>query len=182
MAYDFLEQSRVESGANIGAYPAGEEPFGSVVPRMPMGRPNYNSPAVWRQGIRTPGCWIPGAFRHYSWDDQGKEMVRTTSALNNCGAVKLTATLTRDASNINCDYPRDKQGNWLTKNYPTTFSRATTVCLVISTFSQRRVSIPRPAFNWDYVVQSARNLLRGGFSERPVDQPRTSASLQSNRP
>jgi N-acetyl-anhydromuramyl-L-alanine amidase AmpD len=155
--------------ANIGAYPVGEKnPLDQWYAADANGKTRITIPQRFGDGgIRTPGfVGYPARSGIIHGMIQGKEMVQYDFTPEQYHAlVKLTAALTRVLPNINCDYPRDPHGNVITRKLSDDVLKVYHGVLGHFHIQSEKVD-PGPAFNWDYVIQAARNLSRGGLSEQ----------------
>jgi N-acetylmuramoyl-L-alanine amidase len=155
--------------ANIGAYPAGEKnPLDQWYSTDAAGRTQITIPPRFGDGgIRTPGfVGHPARPELVHGPIQGKEMVQYDFTAQQYRAlIKLTATLTQVLPSIRCDYPRDAHGHLISEKLPDEVLKHYTGILGHFHIQSEKVD-PGPAFNWDYVVQGARNLQHGGFSEQ----------------
>jgi N-acetyl-anhydromuramyl-L-alanine amidase AmpD len=73
--------------------------------------------------------------------------------------IKLTAALCRVFPKINCDYPRDEQGQLIPHVLPKEQWQAFQGVLGHYHIQQNKID-PGPAFQWDKVIDGARELLR----------------------
>ena len=72
--------------------------------------------------------------------------------------VKLTATLCKVFPKLNCDYPRDENGNLITKKLPD--DELENYQGVLGHFHiQTNKTDPGPALQWDYLIKNARRLI-----------------------
>lgn len=85
--------------------------------------------------------------------------------------IKLTAALCDIFPQIQCDYPRDASGKLLTTNLSPE-SWETYKGILGHYHIQRNKTDPGPAFQWDYVIQNAQNLLASRKARYATTQPR----------
>jgi N-acetylmuramoyl-L-alanine amidase len=154
--------------ANIGAYATNEaEPLAEWYVRTPHSPDRITIPPRFGNG----GLRITNFVGHPARPEpvtgpiQGRPLVQYDFTREQYEALaKLTAALVRTLPGIRCDYPRDGSGKLVThklgdaelKNYHG----------LLGHFHLQTDKVdPGPAFNWDYVIDHARRLLRDGMSE-----------------
>jgi N-acetyl-anhydromuramyl-L-alanine amidase AmpD len=101
--------------------------------------------------------------------------------------IKLTAALCTVLPQIQCDYPRDEQGNLIATNL--TDEQWANYKGVLGHFHvQRNKTDPGSAFQWDYVIDSARKRMglgpkseHGDVRTMPTTQPATAPSRLADR-
>lgn len=81
--------------------------------------------------------------------------------------VKLTATLCKTFPQLKCDYPRDPEGNLITKKLPD--DQLNSYQGVLGHYHiQTNKTDPGPALQWDYVIENARRMMKSAHSSRPA--------------
>jgi N-acetyl-anhydromuramyl-L-alanine amidase AmpD len=154
--------------ANIGAYPANDKtPFDQWYATNANGRTRITIPKRYGDGgIRTAGfIGHPARSELIHGKLQGQELVQYDFTPEQYRAlVKLTAALTQVLPNIKCDYPRDDHGKVIPDKLPDNVLKNYHGVLGHFHIQTEKVD-PGPAFNWDYVIDGARGLQHGGFSE-----------------
>ena len=95
---------------------------------------------------------------------QGSELTQYDFTPEQYAALtKLTATLCRIFPEMNCDYPKDEQGNLVTKILPPQELENFQGVLGHFHITTSKVD-PGPAFQWDRVVGGARRIIHNGLS------------------
>lgn len=154
--------------ANIGAYP----PADSGVLHEWYQRDDQGSvhvvvpPRLGESGIRTPGFIArPARPEPVIGTIQDQKLVQYDLTPQQYRAlVKLTATLCKVFPRIKCDYPRDVSGKVLPHKLPDDQLERYQGLLGHFHVQTNKVD-PGPAFQWDLVVEGARDWLR---SESPT--------------
>jgi len=152
--------------ANIGAYSAKEkDPFAQWYTLDSSGRTTLAFPSWVKTDFYTKGfVGHPTRQDPVVGEVQGREMRQYDYTPEQYGAlVKLTATLCKTFPKLKCDYPRDSDGQLITKKLPDD---------VLADYGgvlghyhiQTNKTDPGPALQWDYVIESARKILKPGSS------------------
>ncbi len=160
--------------ANVGAYsPRDAKPLEEWYKGDPTGHTRIVIPRRFGDGgIRTPGfIGRPARPEPVMGEIHGQQLVQYDLTPEQYRAlIHLTATLCRIFPKIRCDYPRDDSGELLRtklsdedlENYQG----------VLGHFHVQRNKVdPGPAFQWDLVIDGARELLR----RPPVENPKGGA-------
>jgi len=154
--------------ANMGAYGLHDQnPFDEWYAKESSGQTSITIPSR----LGDAGIHNKGFVGHPARPDpvqgitQGKELVQYDFTPEQYQAlIKLTATLCRVFPKIRCDYPRDAEGKLIPEKLPDDQLKAYEG--VLGHFHiQTNKTDPGPALQWDFLINSARRLLRGGFSE-----------------
>jgi N-acetyl-anhydromuramyl-L-alanine amidase AmpD len=153
--------------ANMGAYSAREKsPFHEWYASNGPGQTRLTIPARFGDGgVRTPGfVGRPARPEPVTGTLQGREVTQYDFTTEQYAAlIKLTAALSKVLPKIRCDYPRDAEGRLIPQKLPDAELEAYQGVLAHWHIQTNKVD-PGPAFQWDYVMGSARKLLRRGFS------------------
>lgn len=154
--------------ANMGAYGLNEKnPFAEWYTRQPNGETRITIPARFGNGgIRTRDfVGHPARPDPVIGTIQGQKLIQYDFTPQQYRAlIKLTATLCKVLPGIRCDYPKDAAGHLITHKLPDQQLRQYEGVLGHFHIQTDKVD-PGPAFQWDYVIESARRLLNGGMSE-----------------
>ena len=154
--------------ANMGAYRDNEQnPFDEWYAKDPDGKTRITIPKRLGDG----GIYTKDFVSHPARAEPVRGVVQGTELLQYdftpeqyAALIKLTATLTRVFPKLNCDYPRGADGKVLPHKLPD--DELNNYQGVLGHFHvQTNKTDPGPAFQWDYVIDSARRLLNGGMSE-----------------
>src|SRR6266496_1768290 len=149
--------------ANVGAYPPADQgPLQEWYQRDEQGRVRAVVPArLGESGIRTPGFVArPARPEPVIGTIQGQELVQYDLTPQQYQAlVKLTATLCKVFPRIKCDYPRDVSGKVLPHKLPDDQLERYQGILGHYHIQTNKVD-PGPAFQWDLVVDGARDRLQ----------------------
>ena len=153
--------------ANMGAYPpGGKNPFAEWYAKDADGRTRITIPERFGDGgIRTPNfVGRPARPEPVRGVVQGRELEQYDFTPEQYDAlIKLTAALCKIFPKIPCDYPRDSEGNLITRKIAD--EDLPNLRGVIGHYHIQSNKVdPGPAFQWDYVLDRARKLLRGGLS------------------
>ncbi|HEY5910170.1 MAG TPA: N-acetylmuramoyl-L-alanine amidase [Verrucomicrobiae bacterium] len=153
--------------ANMGAYPpAAKNPFADWYEKTPDGGTRIVIPErLGGGGVRTPDfTGHPARPEPVTGVIHGGELVQYDFTPQQYAAlIKLTAALSKVLPRIACDYPRDASGTLLQSRLTDEQLRDYHGVLGHFHIQTNKVD-PGPAFQWDYVIDSARRLLHGGFS------------------
>ena len=152
----------------MGAYRSEEaKPFDEWYRREPNGQVRITIPGKLADGgMRTPGfVGHPARPELARGTIQGQELVQYDFTPEQYRAlIKLTATLCKALPKIRCDYPKDADGKLIPHKLPD--DELKNYQGVLGHFHvQTNKTDPGPAFQWDYVIDGARRVLRGGMSE-----------------
>ncbi|HLH54609.1 MAG TPA: peptidoglycan recognition family protein [Verrucomicrobiae bacterium] len=154
--------------ANIGAYdPKAKNPLSEWYTRDPDGQTRITIPKRFGDGgIRTPGfVGHPARSEPVQGVIQGQQLTQYDYTPEQYRAlVKLTATLCKILPNIECDYPKDAQGQLITQKLPDAALKNYHGVLGHYHIQTDKVD-PGPAFDWNRVIGGAQRLLHGGMSE-----------------
>jgi N-acetylmuramoyl-L-alanine amidase len=154
--------------ANIGAYGTNEKaPFGDWYSPETDGKTRITVPKRFGDGgIHTPGfVGYPARPGLITGQIQGHELVQYDFTTQQYQALaKLAASLCRVLPRIECDYPKDAHGKLILQKLPADELKQYRGILGHFHIQTDKVD-PGPAFNWDYVIDSARRFLHGGMSE-----------------
>jgi N-acetylmuramoyl-L-alanine amidase len=153
--------------ANMGAYPVNEaNPFAEWYAKEPNGETRITIPPQYGDG----GILTKNFVGHPARPEpiigmiQGKELIQYDFTPQQYQAlIKLTATLCKVLPKIKCDYPKDAAGNLIRQKLPDAELEAYEGVLGHFHIQTDKVD-PGPAFQWDYVIGSARRLLHNGMS------------------
>jgi N-acetyl-anhydromuramyl-L-alanine amidase AmpD len=106
---------------------------------------------------------------------QGRELVQfDLTPQQYRSLVTLTAALCRTFPKIRCDYPRDENGQLISHKLPDSELMKYHGLLGHYHIQENKVD-PGPAFQWDYVVEGARQLLDEG---RAIGNTRGNARMR----
>jgi len=150
--------------ANIGAYPtSGRTPLGEWYSRQDeRGTRIVIPPRFGDGGIRTPGFIArPTRPLPLTGEIQGQRLVQYDYTPEQYRAlVHLTAALCQVFPNLRCDYPRDAAGRLIQAKLPA--AQLDSYAGLLGHFHVQTNKVdPGPAFQWDYVINGARQLLLG---------------------
>lgn len=177
--------------ANMGAYASGEaEPFKAWYGKDENGRTRITIPErLGDGGVRTKGfVGYPARDELVVGEVQGRMRRQYDFTPQQYDSlIKLTATLCTVFPRITCDYPRDEQGKLITKVL--TNDQFAAYHGVLGHYHvSRDKSDPGPAFQWDYVIDSARKMMglpkksaHGAVKTVPTTQPSNLASAGVTR-
>jgi N-acetyl-anhydromuramyl-L-alanine amidase AmpD len=154
--------------ANMGAYGvAGKNPFGDWYGKDADGKTRITIPERFGDGgIRTPNfVGRPDRPEPVTGVVQGSELIQYDFTPEQYESLtKLTAALCKIFPKMKCDYPRDAEGNLITRKLPDPELEAFQGVLGHFHIQTNKVD-PGPAFQWDRVVGGARRLLNRGFTD-----------------
>ena len=154
--------------ANMGAYGLDEKnPFDEWYAKEPNGQTRITIPERFGDGgIRTKGfVGHPARPDPVTGTIQGRDLIQYDFTPEQYRAlIRLTATLSKVLPKITCDYPKDSAGKLILQKLPDGDLKAYAGALGHFHVQTDKVD-PGPAFQWDYVIDSARRLLHGGMSE-----------------
>ncbi len=149
--------------ANMGAYPPGEaDPLERWYERGPDGRTRIALPeSMGDGGVRTPGfVGMPLRGELVRGRIHGRELVQYDFTPEQYDSlIRLTAALCEVLPNIRCDYPRDERGELLTTVMGEDEWLSYGGLIGHFHLTENKVD-PGPAFDWDRVVDGARELMR----------------------
>ncbi len=156
--------------ANVGAYPASDaKPLNEWYERDAEGRARISIPPRFGDGgIRTPNfIGRPARPEPVSGEIHGQQLMQYDFTPQQYRAlIHLTAALCKVFPKIRCDYPRDADGQLLRTKLPDEELNAYQG--VLGHFHVQRNKVdPGPAFQWDHVINGARELLNGPGRENP---------------
>jgi hypothetical protein len=155
--------------AHIGAYsPRQARPLEEWYPADSDGRRRVAIPARFGDGgIRTPGfVGRPARPALVTGVLQGRELVQYDFTPEQYRAlIHLTAALCKVFPKLKCDYPRNAEGRFVPGKLADD-ELARYQGLLGHLHIQTNKVDPGPAFQWDYLVEQARALLRGGAGPR----------------
>lgn len=148
--------------ANIGAYPPGRSaPLDRWYVRGEDGEPRLRLPAPARElGIRTEdfvGRPVRGPVEGVVQGRKLRQYDFTPEQYDSL--IKLTATLCTIFPKIRCEYPRDDQGQLVREKLPDPLLRRFQGILGHFHVQANKVD-PGPAFQWDRVINGARQIIR----------------------
>lgn len=150
--------------ANIGAYPpARSEPLREWYRRDTNGQTRVTLPArLGDGGLRTPGFIArPASAGPRQGTVQGHELMQYDFTPEQYRAlIHLSAALCRMFPKLKCDYPRDAAGKLMLRKLPDDQLDGYQG-LLGHYHLQTNKTDPGPAFQWDFMVNGARQLLRG---------------------
>ena len=150
--------------ANMGAYGDNERnPLPQWYAKEPDGQVRITIPKAFGDGgIRTRGfVGHPARPELISGNIQGRDLVQYDFTPQQYRAlIKLTAALCKVLPRIKCDYPKDASGKLITQKLPNDELKNYHGILGHYHIQTDKVD-PGPAFQWDYVINSARKILRG---------------------
>jgi len=148
--------------ANIGAYePDKAQPLNDWYKKDSDGKVQIRFPAQMEEpGLRTTNFVArPMRLSPVTGQLQGHEFVQYDFTPEQYRALmKLTAALCKVLPKIRCDYPRDASGQLITRKLPDADLDHYQGLLGHYHIQENKVD-PGPAFQWDYVVNHARELL-----------------------
>jgi N-acetylmuramoyl-L-alanine amidase len=162
--------------ANMGAYGKHENnPLAQWYAKEPNGDTRITIPAQYKGGaIRTPGfVGHPARPEPVTGTIQGQELVQYDFTPQQYQAlIHLTATLSRVLPQIKCDYPKDSCGKVIPGKLPD--DQLNRYQGVLGHFHIQTDKVdPGPAFQWDYVIDNARKLLKNSSKPR-IQSPKAS--------
>lgn len=148
--------------ANLGAYPPGaHKVLDDWYPRDPQGQPFIRVPERFGDPALLTKDFVgrPARSELVSGRVQGTNLLQYDLTPQQYAALtKLTAALCQVFPRITCDYPRDTDGNLVTRKLPDETLKA--YGGVLGHFHiQANKTDPGPAFDWDRVIGGARRLL-----------------------
>ena len=147
--------------ANLGAYGENERnPFDQWYARDETGQVRITIPERFGDGgIRTPGfVGRPARDEPVVGVVQGRELTQYDLTNEQYEAlIRLTAALCEIFPKMTCDYPRDDEGNLITRKLPDERLREYGGLIGHYHIQTNKVD-PGPAFDWDRVVDGARAL------------------------
>ncbi len=153
--------------ANMGAYPVNEKnPLADWYAHEANGQTRITIPPQYGDGgIRTPDfVGHPARPDPVVGTIQGTKLIQYDFTPEQYRALaKLTGALCKVLPRIECDYPKDAQGHLLPQKLPDDQLQAYHGVLGHFHIQTDKVD-PGPAFQWDYVIGHARELLHSGFS------------------
>jgi len=153
--------------ANMGAYPVnGRNPFEQWYAKDADCRTRITIPPQFGDGgILTKGfAGRPARPEPVTGMLQGQELIQYDFTPQQYEAlIKLTATLSKVLPGIKCDYPRDAAGKLIRRRMPDAELDSYQGILGHFHIQTNKVD-PGPAFQWDYVIGQANQLLHGGMS------------------
>ena len=91
--------------------------------------------------------------------------------------IKLTAALCTTFPKLRCDYPRDERGELVTRTLPKDQLEGFQGVLAHYHIQDNKVD-PGPAFQWERVIQGARQWMRSG---RGLDPERPATRLMTGQ-
>lgn len=150
--------------ANIGAYRAEStsDPLDQWYRRDESGWRRVVFPVWMREtGIRTPN-FVARPIRNdvVVGEVQGRQYkMYDLTPQQYDSLIKLTATLCTIFPNMTCDYPRDSEGKLISKTLPAEMMKDYRGLLGHYHASLQKQD-PGPAFQWDYVVNESRKLMK----------------------
>ena len=159
--------------ANMGAYPPGaHKALDEWYPRDAQG-PFIKVPARFGDPLIFTKDFVgrPARAELVRGNVQGTELLQYDLTPEQYAALtKLTAALCKVFPKINCDYPRDADGNLVTKKLPDADLKKYQG--VLGHFHvQTNKTDPGPAFDWDRIVGGARELLGLPAVKRGAPKP-----------
>lgn len=161
--------------ANIGAYPTNQaRALARWYKSDPDGRPFISIPPEFNpSGIRTPNFVPRPARREPSTGRvQGQELIQYDFTREQYVAlIKLTAALCQTFPKLSCDYPRNADGHLIRRKLPDDELERYEGLLGHYHIQTNKVD-PGPAFQWDFVIERARDLMRRDkvLEERPASK------------
>jgi N-acetyl-anhydromuramyl-L-alanine amidase AmpD len=158
--------------ANMGAYgPDEHNPLQKWYAQDAAGGTHITIPPEFGNGgIRTPHfVGHPERPGLVHGTVQGRDLVQYNFTPEQYQALtKLTAALCKIFPKMQCDYPRDSEGKLLNHKLPD--DELSRYHGVLGHYHIQTDKVdPGPAFQWDRVLDEARRMLHGGFSD-PADQ------------
>ncbi len=182
--------------ANLGAYASGEvDPFKAWYAKDDDGRTRITLPKSLGTGVRTKDfVGRPARNELVVGEIQGSPRRQYDfTPQQYASLIKLTAALCTVLPKIECDYPRDEQGQLIP--HVLTDAQWEEYQGVIGHYHvQKNKSDPGPAFQWDHVIDSARKLMgkprksaagtirsepHGGPTTAPTTQPTARATAKT---
>ena len=149
--------------ANVGAYASAEKgPMAEWYQRDTNGQVRIVVPARFGEtGIRTPGFeGRPARLEPVKGPVQGRELVQYDFTPEQYAALtRLTAALCKIFPKLNCDFPRGADGKVVTQKLPDDELERFQGVLGHFHIQTNKVD-PGPAFQWDAVIDGARELLQ----------------------
>ena len=170
--------------ANMGAYPVGKpNPLAEWYKTDANGQTIITIPKRFGDGgIRTPGfVGHPARPQPIYGQIQGEELVQYDFTPQQYQAlIKLTAALCKIFPRIKCQYPTDADGQLIT--HKLTREQWLNYHGILGHYHIQRNKVdPGPAFQWDYVIDGARRLLRETGRSDVVRSPRGAEVFDSNK-
>ena len=154
--------------ANIGAYPSADAaPLKEWYARTSSGETRITlPPRLGDGGIRTRNfVGRPARAEPVLGEIQGQNLVQYDFTPEQYHAlIHLTAALCKVFPRLKCDYPRDASGHLVRGKLPGEDLAPYQGVLGHYHIQENKVD-PGPAFRWDYVIDGARQLLRGPTPE-----------------
>jgi N-acetylmuramoyl-L-alanine amidase len=156
--------------ANMGAYaPGATNPFAEWYQHGTNGQTTLTIPKRFGNGgVRTPGfTGHPARAEAVRGRIQGQELVQYDFTPQQYEALaKLTATLCTVLPRIECTYPTDAAGKLIPGKRPD--DMLTNYHGVLGQYHLTTAKVdPGPAFNWDYVIGTARQLMANALPPKP---------------
>ena len=148
--------------ANIGAYPSvGAKPLGDWYTRDTNGVRLQIPKRIGDGGIRTSNfVGRPMRPELVSGEIHGQKLFQYDLTPEQYRAlIHLTAALCKVFPKMRCDYPRDADGKLITKKLPDEQLEQFTGVLGHYHIQRDKID-PGPAFQWDLVIDGARDLMR----------------------
>lgn len=166
--------------ANIGAYPVNQKnPLSEWYKAGPDGRMYIAMPPRYAKGggIRTANfVGHPARNEPVRGNIQGEDLEQYDFTPQQYAAlVKLTAAVCKIFPKIKCRYPVDEQGHLITHKLPPEMLKNYEGLIGHYHIQTDKVD-PGPAFNWDYVVTNAQQLMATGTQTPRVAPPRVASA------
>lgn len=153
--------------ANMGAYPVnGRNPFEQWYAKDAACGTRITIPSQFGDGgiLTKEFVGRPARAEPVTGMVQGKELIQYDFTPEQYKAlIKLTATLSKVLPKMKCDYPRDAGGKLIRQRMADAELDAYQGVLGHFHIQTNKVD-PGPAFQWDYVIGQARQLVHGGMS------------------
>jgi hypothetical protein len=154
----------------MGAYPVGAtNPFAEWYQHGTNGQTTLTIPQRFGNGgVRTPGfIGHPARAEAVRGKIQGQELVQYDFTPQQYEALaKLTATLCTVLPRIECKYPTDAAGKLIPGKLPDDV--LTNYHGVLGHYHLTTAKVdPGPAFNWEYVIGTARQMMTNALPPRP---------------
>jgi N-acetylmuramoyl-L-alanine amidase len=150
--------------AHIGAYrSATTGPLAEWYPKDSQGRICLRIPARFGDGGERTTNFVgrPARPETVTGRIQGSDLVQYDYTPQQYQAlVRLTAALCKIFPKLKCDYPRDAEGKLVAHKLPDEELNAYHGVLAHFHIQTNKVD-PGPAFQWDYLIQHARQLMQG---------------------
>jgi PBP4 family serine-type D-alanyl-D-alanine carboxypeptidase len=168
--------------ANMGSYSSGESPlYKRWYGKDENGKPFIKVPDSLKKYIRTPNfVGHPARDEMIVGEVQGRKQRQYDYTPQQYAAlIKLTAGLCTVLPKIECDYPRDENGNLI--NHALSDEQWKNYHGVLGHYHvQTNKSDPGPAFQWDYVIDNARK--RMGKPPKPKKGAVDTTSTPESQP